>query len=219
VVLADRRYLLYLLATFLNAVVYVQYMSTLPLDVTAQGIAIFWYSAVISMNGLLVIAFELLLTKLSQKWPLRLTVGLAFALVGAGVAVYGLPLGPAVIIIGTLIWTLGEIVGGPAVFAYPAIAGPAHLKGRYIGSFQFVFGLGTAVGPLVGGLLFARLGHAVWPVLALAGVGAAVLGVAAIRAPRTDDDQPAAAAEPVLPAQPAADPAAADLVGTTPTAR
>jgi MFS family permease len=224
-VLADRRYLLYLLATFLNAVVYVQYMSTLPLDVTAQGIAIFWYSAVISMNGLLVIAFELLLTKLSQKWPLRLTVGLAFALVGAGVAVYGLPLGPAVIIIGTLIWTLGEIVGGPAAFAYPAIAGPAHLRGRYIGSFQFVFGLGTAVGPLVGGLLFARLGHAVWPVLALAGAGAVVLGVAAIRAPRTDDDQPAAAAEPVPPAQPAADPAAtdpvaaADLVGTTPPAR
>jgi MFS family permease len=130
-----------------------------------------------------------------------------------------------VIIIGTLIWTLGEIVGGPAAFAYPAIAGPAHLRGRYIGSFQFVFGLGTAVGPLIGGLLFARLGHAVWPVLALAGAGAVVLGVAAIRAPRTDDDQPAAATEPVTPAQPAADPAAtdpvaaADLVGTTPPAR
>jgi MFS family permease len=183
-VLADRRFVLYLVATFLNGVVYIQYLSTLPLDVSAHNLAIFWYSAAVSLNGILVIAFELLVTKISQTWPMRLTVGLTFLLLGAGVAVYGLPLGPAVIIIGTLIWTLAEIVGGPAVFSYPAMAGPAHLKGRYIGSFQFMFGLGTAAGPLIGGMLFAQLGHAMWPVLALGTVVAAVLGVVAIRTPR-----------------------------------
>lgn len=183
-VLADRRFLLYLVATFLNGVVYIQYLSTLPLDVTAHNIAIFWYSAAVSLNGILVIAFELLVTKVSQTWPMRLTVGATFLLLGAGVAVYGLPLGPAVIIVGTLIWTLAEIVGGPAVFSYPAMAGPAHLKGRYIGSFQFMFGLGTAAGPLIGGVLFARLGHAMWPVLALGAAVAAVLGVMAVRTPR-----------------------------------
>jgi MFS family permease len=201
VVLGDRRYLLYLAATFFNAVVYVQYMSTLPLDVAAHNVAIIWYSVAVSLNGFLVIAFELLFTKVSQKWPLRLTVGFAFALVGVGVAVYGLPLGPAVIIIGTLIWTLAEIIGGPAVFSYPAIAGPAHLKGRYIGSFQFMFGLGTAVGPVLGGLVFARLGHGVWPVMALAAAAATVLGVAAIRTP------PKEVAAPAAEAPPAADPA------------
>ena len=80
---------------------------------------------------------------------------------------YGLPLGPAVIILGTLIWTLGEVVGAPAVFAFPAMAGPAHLKGRYIGSFQFMFGLGSAIGPMVGGALFTSLGHRVWLVMGL----------------------------------------------------
>ena len=169
----------------------------------AHNVAIIWYSVAVSLNGFLVIAFELLFTKVSQKWPLRLTVGFAFALVGVGVAVYGLPLGPAVIIIGTLIWTLAEIIGGPAVFSYPAIAGPAHLKGRYIGSFQFMFGLGTAVGPMLGGLVFARLGHGVWPVMALAAAAATVLGVAAIRTPPKDVVAPAAEAPP------AADPAGA----------
>lgn len=203
-VLADRRYLMYLLAIFFNGIVYVQYMSTLPLDVEAQGVAIFWYTAAVSLNGFLVISFELLTTKLSQNWPLRITVGAAFALVGIGVAVYGLPLGPAVIIIGTLIWTLAEIIGGPAIFSYPAMAGPAHLKGRYVGSFQFMFGLGTAIGPMVGGLLFARIGHSVWPVLGLAGAAATVFGVAAIRVPAKKTEQPAA---PEAPAVPAADPA------------
>jgi len=187
-VLRDRRYLLYLIATLLNAAVYTQYLSTLPLDVKAEGVPIFWYTFAVALNGVLVIAFELPLTKLSQKWPLKLTIGLAFLLVGLGVGCYGLPLGPAVIIIGTLIWTTGEVIGAPSVFAYPAMAGPAHLKGRYIGSFQFMFGLGSAVGPMVGGALFTQLGHRVWPVLALGGLLAAPFGVAAIRTPVRQSD-------------------------------
>ena len=199
VVFADRRYLLYLLATFFNAVVYVQYLSTLPLDVKAHHVAILWYSIAVSLNGFLVITFELLLTKLSQNWPMRLTIGFAFALVGIGVAVYGLPLGPVIIVGGTLIWTLAEIIGGPAVFSYPAIAGPVRHKGRYIGSFQFMFGLGTAVGPVLGGVLFARLGHAVWPVIALAAAAATVLGVAAIRIPAKETaEEPARDADPAV---------------------
>ncbi|MDQ1739668.1 MAG: hypothetical protein QOE53_1320 [Pseudonocardiales bacterium] len=182
-VLRDRRYLLYLIATLLNAAVYTQYLSTLPLDVKAEGVPIFWYTFAVALNGGLVIAFELPLTKLSQKWPLKLNVGLAFLLVGLGVGFYGLPLGPAVIIIGTLIWTTGEVIGAPTVFAYPALAGPAHLKGRYIGSFQFMFGLGSAVGPVAGAALFTQLGHRVWLVLAVCGLLAAPFGVAAIRAP------------------------------------
>lgn len=182
-VLRDRRYTVYLVAMFFNSVVYIQYLSTLPLDVNASHVKIFWYSLAVSLNGFIVIAFELLLTKISQTWPMRFNVAVAFGLVGVGVAFYGLPLVPAVIVGGTLIWTLGEIIGGPAVFAYPAIAGPAHLKGRYIGSFQFVFGLGSAVGPVIGAALFIHLGHAVWPVLAIGSVIAATLGAISVRPP------------------------------------
>ncbi len=189
-VLRNRRYTLFLIAAFFNAAVYVQYLSTLPLDIKAEGVAIFWYTAAVALNGLIVILFELPLTKISQHWPFKLLVGLAFGLVGLGVLSYGLPLGPAVIILGTLIWTLAEVVGAPAVFAFPAMAGPAHLKGRYIGSFQFMFGLGSAVGPMVGGALFTSLGHRVWLVMALGSVVATVLGVASVRTPpkaKTED--------------------------------
>ena len=180
-VLRDRRYLVYLAATFFNAVVYVQYLSTLPLDVQASGVPIFWYTLAVALNGGAVILFELVVTKKTQHMRPKLVVGVAYALVGIGVAVYALPLGPAVIVAGTLIWTLGEIIGGPVVFAYPGMAGPAHLKGRYIGSFQFVYGLGAAVGPVLGGFLFLQLGHGAWPVLALFGLAAAVAGYVATR--------------------------------------
>ncbi|MEU4742488.1 MFS transporter [Actinosynnema sp. NPDC023658] len=180
-VLRDRRYLVYLAATFFNAVVYVQYLSTLPLDVQASGVPIFWYTLAVALNGGAVILFELVVTKKTQHMRPKLVVGVAYALVGIGVAVYALPLGPAVIVAGTLVWTLGEIIGGPVVFAYPGMAGPAHLKGRYIGSFQFVYGLGAAVGPVLGGFLFLQLGHGAWPVLAVFGLAAAVAGYVATR--------------------------------------
>lgn len=187
-VVRDRRYTLYLVATFLHSAVYVQYLSTLPLDVSAAGLEIFWYTLAVSLNGFVVIAFELPLTKITQRWPFAVTIGLAFGLLAAGVAFYGLPIGPAVIICGTLIWSLGEIIGGPVVFAYPAVAGPARLKSRYIGSFQFTFGLGSAVGPVIGGWLFVQLGHGVWPVLAVGSVLATLFGLAAIRASSTVSD-------------------------------
>ncbi|RFU86779.1 MFS transporter [Streptomyces triticagri] len=180
-VLRDRRFLVYLVATLVHTAVYAQYLSTLPLDVKASGLAVFWYTLAVSLNGLLVIAFELLITKYTQTWPVRLTVGLAFALLGAGVAVYALPLGPAVIIIGTLVWTLGEIVGGPAIFSYPAVVAPAALRSRYLGAFHFAFGLGSAVGPVAGGWLFVRIGHGVWLAMAAASAVATVLVLAALK--------------------------------------
>jgi MFS family permease len=183
-VLRDGRYVLYLIAAFLGVAVYVQYMSTLPLDVQAAGLAIFWYTFAVSLNGAIVIAFELLVTKVSQQWPMRVTIALAYALIAAGVAFYALPLTAAVIIVGTLIWTLGEILGGPATFAYAAMAGPPHLKGRYIGSFQVMFGVGAAVGPVAGGILFTQMGHDVWLVIALVEVIALGFVLASVRDPR-----------------------------------
>jgi MFS family permease len=178
--LRDRRYTRYLIAAFCHSAVYVQYLSTLPLDVRAAGLALVWYTLAVSLNGFIVIAFELLVTRVTQGWPMRLSVGLALGLLGAGVAFYALPIGPAVILGGTLIWSLGEIAGGPATFAYPGIAAPPGLKGHYIGAFQFMFGLGTAIGPIIGGWLFIHLGHHAWLVLALGSVLATVLAVTAL---------------------------------------
>jgi MFS family permease len=195
-VLRDRRYRLYLLGSLFNGIVYIQYLSTLPLDVRASGVEIFWYTLAVSLNGFIVIAFELPLTKLSQHWPSRLTVGLAYGLIGIGVAFYGLPLGPAVIVSATLIWTIGEIIGAPTVWAYPGMAGPPRLRSHYIGSFQFMYALGAAVGPVIGGVLFVHIGHRVWPVMAVAGLIAAALGAYAVRARTEPEPEPEREAEP-----------------------
>jgi len=180
-VLADRRFVLFLIAGFFSTAVYTQYLATLPLDIAASGLPVFWYSAAVSLNGILVILFELPLTKLSQRLPVRPVVIATFALVGLGMATYGLPLVPVVVVTGTLLWTLGEMIGGPRVFAYPAVAAPMALKPYYISAFQFTFGLAGAVGQTVGVSLFAALGHRVWPFLALGSALAVLFAFVALR--------------------------------------
>ncbi|GGL14336.1 MFS transporter [Planomonospora parontospora] len=194
-VLADRRYSLYLVAVLLTSIVYCQYTATLPLDVAAAGISLWWYGAAVSLNGFIVITCELAMTKVVQRWPIRLTALLGLGLVSVGYAIYAISPLPIWFMVGTLVWTLSEIIGGPTVFAYPAMAGPERLRGRYIGAMQSVFGLGTALGPVLGTLVWFQVGRAVWLWAALVAAVATVAGLLGMRTPATgaEEPQPAAA--------------------------
>ena len=92
-VLVDRRYCLFLLATLVNCAVYIQYVSTLPLAMKDRGLAMIWYSVAVSLNGLMVISCELLLTKVTQRLRVRLIVSVGFGLLALGQLMYALPWG------------------------------------------------------------------------------------------------------------------------------
>ena len=206
--LGDYRYLLFLLCMFLNAAVYIQYLATLPLAMADRGLSVWWFGAVVALNSFIVITCELLVTKVVQHWPARMVAVIGFILLGGGFAFYALPWVPAVFVIGTLIWTLSEIIGGPTMFAYPGMAAPEHLRGRYIGAAHAMFGLGSALGPIAGVFAFQRLGQAVWVwigVISLAGTAAAWFGMRGRRVV----DQPVAALEPDEATDPATQPATA----------
>lgn len=214
-VLRDHRYVLYLIAAFVNSAVYMQYISVLPLAMRDAGLSTAWYGAVISLNGIIVIGCELLLTKVVQKWPIKVVVAIGFALLGAGFSIYALPLGAAVFVIGTLVWTLAEIVGGPTMFAYPGRAAPPHLLGRYVGSMQAMFGLGAAVGPAAGVAVWSAVGVNVWWICGLVSLLALAFGWVGMRdvgpveqaeKPAVDDaaDEDEAPTELTPPTEPAA---------------
>ncbi|MFJ2031737.1 MFS transporter [Streptosporangium sp. NPDC087985] len=189
-VLADRRYSVYLLAVLLTSIVYCQYTATLPLDIAAAGVSLWWYGAAVSLNGFIVITCELAMTKVVQRWPIRLTALLGLGLVAVGYGIYAIGPLPVWFMVGTLVWTLSEIIGGPTVFAYPAMAGPERLRGRYIGAMQSVFGLGTALGPVLGTLVWFQVGRSVWLWAALVAAVATVAGLVGMRTPPTGAEEP-----------------------------
>ena len=215
-VLADRRYVLYLLAMLVNAAVYIQYVSTLPLTMRDAGLATFWFSLVVALNGFIVITCELLVTKFTQKLPIKLVVGLGFGLLGAGFSLYALPWGVAIFLIGTLLWTAAEIVAGPTLFAYPGMIAPDHLRGRYIGSTQLMFSVGSAVGPGLGVFLYDAIGLNMWWCCGAASLLALVLATSGMRrVEAAGEDSPASDAPveelPAASAAPTAAPSYTDM--------
>ncbi|MFE9255364.1 MFS transporter [Streptomyces sp. NPDC006879] len=175
-VLSDRRYLLFLLAMFASSMIYIQYVSTLPLTVRHLGMSTAVYASLVALNGFLVITCELLVAKVVQRWPARIAVIAGVALTGIGMSLYALPLGLAALVIATLVWSLGEIVGYPTLFfAYPAQAGPPELRGRYLGASNSLYGLGTALGPVLGVMLWNRYEQGLW-------LGCGAVGLLAVAA-------------------------------------
>lgn len=186
-VLADRRYLRFLIAVALNSMVYVQYISVLPIAMRAHGLPTVWFTGLVSLNALLVIVGELPATKLTQRWRPRRAVGLGLALLGLGYASYAVPLGLTAFVVGTVLWTTGEITGGPTLFAYPGLVAPPHLQARYSSALQLAFGLGTVAGPAAGLALHHVVGDAVWLVAATVALLALLLAHSGITEP---GDQP-----------------------------
>ncbi|MET9314426.1 MFS transporter [Kribbella sp. NPDC003505] len=189
-VLADWRYDFYLAAVFLVTIVYCQYIAVLPLAIVDDGSSLWWYSLVVSANAIVVAVCEVPATKYVQTWPLRLTAIAGFGLVAVGYGVYAIALVPVLLILGTLIWTMSEIIGAPTTFAYPGMVAPPHLRGRYSGAMLSVFGLGNAVGPAVGVWLWDQVGQTFW----LWAAGVAVLSAVCARiGMRRPDEEPAVA--------------------------
>lgn len=181
--------MLFLLCMFINAAIYMQYLATLPLHMKAEGLSTWWFGAVVALNGFIVITCELLVTKVVQHWEARLVAMTGFVLLGGGLAFYALPGGVAIFVIGTLIWTLAEIIGGPTMFAYPGKAAPKPLLGRYVGAAHAMFGLGSALGPFIGVWLWNTAGTAVWLWCGIAGAVGVVLAHFGMK--RVDIDEPA----------------------------
>ena len=200
-VLRDYKYVLFLLCMFINAAIYMQYLAVLPLHMKADGLSTWWFSAVVALNGFIVITCELLVTKVVQHWPARMVAMIGFVLLGGGLAFYALPGGVAIFVIGTLLWTLAEIIGGPTMFAYPGMAAPPRLLGRYVGSAHAMFGLGSALGPFLGVWLWNSAGTQVWVWCGLAGAVGIVLAYFGMSGSTAETEQPAVditpAAEPL----------------------
>ncbi|MEU3059204.1 MFS transporter [Streptomyces subrutilus] len=161
-VLADRSFVLFLLAILGFSAVYTQYLSTLPLAVRERGLDIFVYGVLVAVNGLIVIACELVVTRTVQRWPARIATIAGILAVGVGLAAYALPWGVAGLVAATVVWSVGEIIGSPTMTAYPALAAAPENRGRYLGASQAMFGVGSAVGPAAGVAAWALMGDAVW---------------------------------------------------------
>lgn len=181
--LRDGRFLLYLFAMLLGALIYMQYFAVLPLKLRADGHPALVYSAVLALSAGVVISCELLVTKRVQAWRPTIAAAGGSLLIAAGLAGYGLSGGLWLLLAATLVGVLGQIVSGPTMFAHPQRIAPPASRGRYTGAAHAMFGLGTALGPPLGVLVWKALGDGIWPLCGVLGALAAVAAFIAVNDP------------------------------------
>jgi MFS family permease len=189
---ADRGFLLFLGAALAIAVVYSQNVSTLPLHVTDSGHAASTYGLLQSLNGVLIVLFELPVTAWTQHRSRTSIVALGGGLIGAAFASLVVAGSVPALTAAIVVWTMGEMLESPVASAFVADRAPEHARGRYQAAYGAMFGVAWIAGPLMGTSLYALDPNVLWLACgAISALGVA-LALAAGRRPAPSEMVPAA---------------------------
>ena len=201
-VLRDRVFLSFVLLTFGFAVVFMQHLSTLPVQMGDDGLSPSQYGTIIALNGALIVIVTVPLTRWLQRYPRSRVLAVSSAFLGLGFGATMWASTPVEFATTVVVWTIGEVIGAAVAPAIVADLSPPALRGRYQGVFGFSFAAAALVAPLLGGAVYDRLGSAtLWTGCAvLAFVTAAGhLAVAPARSRRLAELRAAEGSAPHLP--------------------
>jgi MFS family permease len=157
-VLHDRAFVAVCLLTLVIHVVFFQSLVGLPIDVRAHGMSAAAFAGLIALNGVMIVVLQPFAGELIRNHSRASVLAAASVLlaVGFGMSAWigSLP-GYAMSV---AVWTLGEILFGPASMALVADLAPVELRGRYQGAYATAFTVAFASAPLVGGYVLTHAG-------------------------------------------------------------
>jgi len=164
--------------------VYSQQGFSLPLFLNSvmgeKGAEVF--GAVMTANGLTVVLFTLLLSRLTAKTPVLVIMAIASALYGLGFGLLAMPAGFFLVMVSTIIWTWGEVLAATNINVYVASKTPMSHRGRVNSFVSIITNIGSLSGPTLAGFIIRGNGiESVWPIAFFVGLGTAalMLGLAA----------------------------------------
>jgi MFS family permease len=140
--------------------------------------------AVFTLNCGLIVVLQTMAVRLSETRRRTRMLALAAVLLAASCVVFlsasWLPraLSIVTVVLGCVVYTLGEIAFSPAADSLAAEAAPEHLRGRYLSVYQLSWTVSVTIGPVLAGSLLDAGPVPLWTVfgvIVLAGGGAMLL--------------------------------------------
>ena len=151
-VLQDVPFLLFLGASFLMTIVYINMNTTLGVYlVDTHGIAESGYGYILSLNAAMVVLFQFGITRRIEKRPPLLMMAVGTALYAIGFAMYGFVTTYILFMLAMVVITIGEMVVAPVGQALVARFAPEEMRGRYMAVFGYTWGISFALGPYLAG--------------------------------------------------------------------
>ncbi|MFE9040038.1 MDR family MFS transporter [Streptomyces sp. NPDC007818] len=150
-VLRDAPFRTLVLLNLLVCVVFTAPWIGLPLTMAEQGLSPSSYGMVIAVNGIVIVGFQLLVNKVTERRSpvVLLTVSSLLFAVGTGATALA---GSSVAFAATVVvWTIGEMVHVPTNAAATARLAPEHARGRYQGVMGMSWAVAGFVAPVLAG--------------------------------------------------------------------
>ncbi|WP_058045731.1 MDR family MFS transporter [Streptomyces roseifaciens] len=174
-VLRDGRFMAVVGLSFLLAVVFLQSQVALPVAMADGGFSTKDYGAAIAVNGVLIVAVQIPVTRFLEHRDPRLLLVLAALLGGYGFGLTAFAGSLAVYMLTVSVWTLAEIINSPIQMGLVARLSPTHGRGRYQGMYTLSWAAASLVAPVAGGTAIDRFGaDALWAGCAVVGTVTAV---------------------------------------------
>lgn len=159
VLLADRAFLLLVMANLLMVLVYSQFHSPLVQYLTRAGMpqVAELIALLVATNALTVVLLQFPLLRLLSRWPVRvrLHIGMALFLAAQLLFALGDPTVRSHWFGAVLLLSIGETILFPLLNVLIDQMAPTHLKGSYFGASALA-GLGGAAGALLGGWILEQ---------------------------------------------------------------
>jgi MFS family permease len=173
-VLRDRRFMSVVGLSFLVAVIFQQGYIGLPVAMGEAGFTPADYGLAIALNGVLIVALQIPLTRFIQdRHPQRLLVASSL-LAGYGFGLTAFAGSVGLFALTVCVWTLGEMINAPTQTGLVVRLSPAHGRGRYQGMYTLSWSLAALVAPLMSGYVIDRFGAEwLWGLCAVVGTVAA----------------------------------------------
>ena len=154
-IITDTPFVVFCLATFLIALVFMQSLSTLPLYIEQRGFQPHDYGKIIALNGLLIVLLQLPLTAFLARFGRGNVMVVGAVLNAVGFALTALAVTLSHFALTIVIWTLGEIMAAPYSHAIVSDLAPTRLRARYMGVFTMSFSSAVMFAAPIGGAILA----------------------------------------------------------------
>ncbi|MFI8189587.1 MDR family MFS transporter [Streptomyces sp. NPDC085946] len=208
-VLRDGRFMAVVGLSFLVALVFQQGSVGLPVAMGEAGFSPADYGLVIAVNGVLIVALQIPVTRFIQHRDARRLLVVSSLLAGYGFGLTAFAGSVGVFALTVCVWTLAEIVNAPTQTGLVVRLSPARGRGRYQGMYTMSWSVASLVAPLMSGFVIDRLGAEwLWGMCAVVGtVAGAGYGLLMRRLP---EEEPETEREPDPEREPGAVRAPAD---------
>jgi MFS family permease len=178
-VLSDRIFLVFAGLTLLQALVYTQTSTIVPLAMREDGLSTSAYGLVVALSGTLIVIGQLFVPRLIDRHRKDRVLAFAQAATALGFAVLTVADRLPAYLAAAVIWTVGTMLAAPPNAEINSELAPPALRGRYQAVFYLTFPAASFLAPAMGGAGLQYLGSAHWAVVAGVGLMAAALHLVA----------------------------------------